>query len=144
MSKKWDVRFMEIAKVSASWSKDPDVKVGAVIVDHTRRILGGGYNGFPRGVFDLPERYDDKMVKNRMVVHAEANAILNSLGRSFVEATLYCTRFPCCECTKMIIQVGISIVVTPEPPTIQESTWAEQVPFAKQMMLEAGVIWRRH
>src|ERR1051326_2813900 len=54
---KWDRRFLELAKHVSSWSKDPSTKVGAVIVDANRRVVATGYNGFPRGVEDTPERY---------------------------------------------------------------------------------------
>lgn len=41
---KWHSRFMEMANLVASWSKDPSTKVGAVIVDDKRRIVSVGYN----------------------------------------------------------------------------------------------------
>ena len=44
------------------------------------------------------------------VVHAEPNAILNSNSKTF-GCTLYVSLFPCNECTKAIIQVGIKEVV---------------------------------
>ena len=44
-----------------------------------------------------------------MVVHAEVNAILNSVG-SVEGAVLYCTLFPCNECAKAIIQARIGVV----------------------------------
>ena len=50
--KKWDKRFLELAKLVGSWSKDPSTKVGAVIVDCNNRIISVGYNGFPKGVKD--------------------------------------------------------------------------------------------
>ena len=31
--KKWDLRFLEMARNAAGWSKDPSTKVGAIIVD---------------------------------------------------------------------------------------------------------------
>jgi deoxycytidylate deaminase len=51
------------------------------------------------------------------VVHAEMCAICDAarLGRSIKGATLYCTTFPCHNCTKHIIAVGIKKVVYMEP-----------------------------
>lgn len=131
----WNTRLMDVAKLIASWSKDPKRKVGAIIVDEERRILGVGYNGFPRMVYDLDERYQNEDVKLRLVVHAEANAILNAASTR--GAMLYCTSFPCSDCTKLIIQCGIVIVVAPKPKT--EGKWAIDAEFSKSMLYEAGV-----
>jgi dCMP deaminase len=111
---KWDNRFLNLAYTVEQWSKDPSMKVGAVIVDSSNRVLGIGYNGFPRGVKDTEERYADRLgFKYPAVVHAEVNAILNS----YVDlrgATLYCsTGVPCPDCAGPIIQAGITRVVFP-------------------------------
>ena len=49
---KWDDYFMAIAFLSAMRSKDPSTQVGACIVNPDKRIVGMGYNGFPRGCSD--------------------------------------------------------------------------------------------
>lgn len=108
---KWDMRFIRLANYISNWSKDPSTKVGAVITDSKNRIIGTGYNGFPRGVYDQPERYDDKDTKHGMVVHAELNAILNAV-KSVSGCTIYVSPlFTCGECAKAIIQSGIKKVV---------------------------------
>ena len=48
----WDDYFMSIAYLTAMRSKDPSTQVGACIVNQDRRIVGIGYNGFPRGCSD--------------------------------------------------------------------------------------------
>lgn len=133
---KWDDRFMKLAIHVAEWSKDPSTKVGAVIVDGERRVVGMGYNGFPRGVNDDPSRYSVKAVKYRLVVHSEANAILNANG-IVTDCTLYTTKFPCTECAKLIIQSSIARVFTPLPS--QNEPWAEDANYSMQMFNEAGV-----
>ena len=45
----WDEYFMSVAYLSAMRSKDPSTQVGACIVNEDNRIVGIGYNGFPRG-----------------------------------------------------------------------------------------------
>lgn len=137
MTTKWDRHFMALARMSANMSKDPKRAVGAVIVDSLRRQVGSGYNGFPRGVRDDPERYLDKMVKLKMVVHAEANAILNSVTR-INGCTLYSTTFPCSECAKLIIQTGIAKVVTTPTNDFSEDDLQDTY-FSIQMFREAGV-----
>lgn len=111
MNKQWDRRFLELSDHIAGWSKDPRTKVGAVIVDGKKRVVSLGYNGFPRGVDDSPERYEDRATKHLLVAHAERNALDNA--PLMVEGcTLYVTLCPCNECAKSIIQKGISRVVT--------------------------------
>lgn len=134
---KWRTWFIGMAKFYSRLSKDPDVKVGSVIVDAERRIIGGGYNGFPRGVRDDAGRYEDKFVKNHLIVHAETNAILNASVK-VRDSTLYCTRFPCTSCTKLIIQTGIWKIVVPRMDP--ESSWAVDAKFSEQMLLETHVI----
>jgi dCMP deaminase len=135
----WDDRFIRLAQEFASWSKDPSTKVGAVIVDHDRRVIGSGYNGFPRGVDDGQNRYSDKPTKYKLIVHAEANAILNAVS-SVRGMTMYTTKYPCSECTKLVIQAGLYMVVTP-PPGAGEP-WATDAEFSKAMMKEALVLVR--
>ena len=49
LSNKWDIRYLELAELVASWSKDPSSKIGAVAVGSKGEVLAQGYNGFPRG-----------------------------------------------------------------------------------------------
>ena len=143
---KWDKRFLALAEHIAQWSKDPSTKVGAVIVDKDKRVVGMGYNGFPRGVEDTEKRYNDRPVKYAMVVHAELNAILNA--KSSVEGcTIYVwpqfvTDAPptCEECAKAIIQSGIKRVVGSNPGIRDGSAWTDGIKLAQQMYKEAGVI----
>ena len=110
----WDEYFMGVALLSSKRSKDPSTKVGACIVNTSKRIIGIGYNGFPYGCDDdeFPwERVGGFLdCKYPYVVHAEPNAILNST-MSLDNATLYVTLFPCHECAKLIIQSGIKEIV---------------------------------
>lgn len=107
----WNERFMCLAEHVAEWSKDPSTKVGAVIVNDKKQVLAMGYNGFPRGVEDTPERYADRATKLNFVAHAERNALDNAFT-SVEGATLYSTLYPCSDCAKGIIQRGIKTVVT--------------------------------
>ena len=72
---KWDKRWIGVAEHIARFSKDPSTQVGAVIVDGMNRLVSIGYNGFPRGVADDDERYNNRKTKLKLIVHAEANAI---------------------------------------------------------------------
>ena len=75
---KWIQRYFKIAEQVSSWSKDPSSKIGAIIVGDKGQIISQGYNGFPRGVIDSEDRYNQRETKYKLVVHAEMNAILNA------------------------------------------------------------------
>lgn len=112
----WEEYFMAIAQLSALRSKDPSTQVGACIVNANKRIIGIGYNGFPTGCSDdeLPwDREGDYLnTKYPYVCHAEMNAITNSSNKQQLDgATMYVSLFPCNECAKLIVQVGIKEVV---------------------------------
>lgn len=107
----WDTRFLELAHHVSGWSKDPSTKVGAVIVNGDKQVLSLGYNGFPRGVFDLASRYNDRPTKHLFVAHAERNALDNAFT-DVRGATMYVTLCPCNECAKSIVQRGIKRVVS--------------------------------
>ena len=69
LSNKWDKRFLEMAKLVASWSKDPSTQVGAVAV-RNRTVIAQGYNGFPRGMNDDEWLYENKTMKYSRITHA--------------------------------------------------------------------------
>ena len=111
----WDDYFMAIAFLSAQRSKDPTKPVGACIVDEANRVIGIGYNGFPRGCDDdaLPWTTVSGIwlhSPNPYVCHAEVNAILNKCSDA-TGARLYVPHFPCNECAKVIVQAGIKEVI---------------------------------
>jgi dCMP deaminase len=132
---KWSERFMHLAEHVATWSKDPSTQVGCVIVDKQNRVVSLGFNGFPRGIKDLVNRYEDKETKYLFVAHAERNALDNA-PLSVEGCTLYSPLLPCNECAKSIIQKGITKVVSYEP--IEDRPYLRW-DITKQMFLEAGV-----
>ncbi len=111
----WDEYFMGIAQLSALRSKDPSTQVGACIVDDDKKVVSIGYNGMPRHIDDCQlswEKGEGLNNKYLYVCHAEMNAILNTRnGTALRGCTLYVSLFPCNECAKAIIQVGIKEIV---------------------------------
>ena len=141
----WDQYFMGIARMSAMRSKDPHTSVGACIVGEDNKILSMGYNGMPRGCSDEEFPWgrdgDDPLTtKYVYVCHAELNAILNYAGPNLRGARIYTTLFPCNECTKALIQVGIREVIY-EDNLYPDSA---SVVAAKKMMKAAGIRYRSY
>ena len=125
---KWDLRFLELAKLVATWSKDEKHKVGAVLVNIHNHVIGLGYNGTPRGIEEaLPDKSN--------VIHAELNAVLNST-MSLDGATIYVHPFmPCAHCTALLINRGIKRVVC----NTTELSLKWQPEAALNMFAQAGV-----
>ena len=136
---KWDSRFMAMAKLVASWSKDPSTGCGAVIVDSRQRIVSTAFNGFPRRVDDDPDRLHDRRLKLALTLHAEANSVIFA-ERPIRGCTLYVHPMPpCSRCAALIIQAGISRVVAPAPAPDLADRWGESIELAVMAMREAGV-----
>lgn len=110
----WDDYFMSVALLSAQRSKDPSTQVGACIVDIDKKIVGIGYNGWPRGINedDLPWGKEGSYLETKYpyVVHAEKNAIANATT-DLKGATIYVSLIPCNNCAQLIVQKGIKEVV---------------------------------
>lgn len=139
----WHDRYLDLAKHVSTWSKDPSRKIGAVAVGSKGQILSQGYNGFPRGITDSPDRLNDRPTKYKYVVHAEMNVIYNASlnGVSLEDSTLYVYGLPVCsECAKGIIQVGISNVIIETGPieNIPE-IWIQSWDMTRDMLDEAEV-----
>jgi len=109
----WDIYFMTIARAVAARSTCERAYVGAVFV-RDKRILTTGFNGSPAGQPHCDEE-GHLMVDGHCVrtIHAEANAIIQAAlhGVSSKDATCYVTHFPCLQCTKMLINAGITRIV---------------------------------
>lgn len=138
---KWDKRFLQMAELVSTWSKDPSTKVGAVYVKD-RRILSTGYNGFPRCIDDSDLRLENRKEKYHLVLHAEINGIFNAThhGVPLKGTTLYIYGLPICsECAKGIIQIGVRRVVWWTKNPISE-TWAQSWNNSVELFEEAGII----
>lgn len=141
---KWDEYFMGIALLSAKRSKDPNTSVGACIVNQDNRILSVGYNGMPQGCNDdeYPWERDGEFLDTKYpyVCHAELNAILNYTGVNMKGSKVYTTLFPCNECTKALIQVGVSEIIY----LSDKYNGTDSVIASKRMMKSAGVNYRAY
>lgn len=139
----WDDRYLDVAEQVAKCSKDPSSKIGAVIVKNNR-VVAVGFNDFPTGVKDYPERWENREIKYELVVHAEQNALIVA-GTKSQGATIYVHGLPVCSrCAASIIQAGIKRVVGQRPETgvlSKRHNWDKNGEMALAMFKEANVVF---
>lgn len=104
----WNQYFLGLAKVISLRSHDSQTQHGCVITDQNHRILGVGYNGFPKGLNDseLPNTRPDKYP---WMIHAERNALSNCVIRPD-NGIAYVTGQCCNNCIMSLWQEGITQV----------------------------------
>lgn len=140
----WDEYFMDITRRVATRSTCLRRAVGVILV-HDKRIIASGYNGGPSGLahcldigclrekLGIPSGQQHELCRG---IHAEQNAIIQAAryGVSIEGSVLYCTTQPCTQCTKMLINAGITEIV-----------YAEGYPddLARELLEESGIIVRR-
>lgn len=133
---KFDIAYLKMALEWAKLSYCKRKQVGALIVKD-RMIISDGYNGTPSGFENQCE--DEEGKTHWYVLHAEANAILKLAAstQSAKGATMYITLSPCKECSKLILQAGISRLVY-----IDEYSDNEGISFLKGHNIEIVKISR--
>lgn len=134
----WDLRFLELATLVSSWSKDPSTQTGAVIVRPDRTVASIGFNGFPKQMDDAPHLYEDRQTKYQRIIHCEMNALLH-VHESVKGYTLYTVPFASCDrCAVHMIQAGIERFVYPPSPADKDDRWKESLQRSESYMDEAG------
>jgi dCMP deaminase len=105
----WTNYFLGLAKVVSQRSHDIHTQHGCVITDQNNRILGVGYNGFPKGLKDkeLPTQRPEKY---HWMVHSERNALSNCVIRPD-NGIAYVTGQCCNDCIIALWQEGIKKVI---------------------------------
>ena len=104
----WVDYYLGLAKVISRRSHDIHTKHGCVITDRENRIIGSGYNGFPKGLpddilpLDRPDKYD-------WMEHSEQNALANCVLRPD-DGIAYVTGQCCNRCIRSLWQNGVKEV----------------------------------
>lgn len=108
MRPSWTDYFLGLAKAISKRSHDIHTQHGCVITDRENRILGVGYNGFPKGLDDsiLPTSRPEKY---KWMVHSERNALANCIIRPD-NGIAYVTGQCCNECITALYQHGVNEV----------------------------------
>lgn len=136
--RKWDLRYLDLAKTVSSWSKDPSTKTGAVIVRENNTVAGLGFNGFPQGMNDDPAIYANREEKYSRVVHCEVNATIFGAG-PYTDCTLYTWPLASCDrCIVQMIQNGIRRFVFPAASKDQITRWGPALEKSMSYAREVG------
>ena len=136
-------KFFPMCEAVRALSKHDVVKVGAVALGPDQEVLAVGYNGLPRKVLELPERYH-RPLRSFYFAHAEENLIAQAarVGSKLMGSTLLVSPLhPCATCSRMIIQAGVTRVITPplQDMTSANPRWEGEIRHAVVMLLEASV-----
>ena len=138
---KWDDYYMKIAHVVSMKSKDT-TRVGCIVVDPEGAVILTGFNGPPRGVLDLPDRFA-RPEKYKYAAHSESNVISFAARRGIMTkgCSVYVTHMPCSACTRTLIQAGIREIIydAGQFQGIEEDRGASEA-----MASEAGVVFARY
>lgn len=140
--KNWDRKFLDMAVLVSSWSKDQSTKVGAVLVDGSGIVRGIGYNGIPRYLNDDVQERHNRPEKYLWFNHAEMN-LLNNCARIGIPTegcTIYVTQHPCAACSRSLIQSGIKRTVYLKSSADFEERWLTEITVSDEMLNEAGVV----
>jgi dCMP deaminase len=121
----WDAYFLDVAQAISRRGECLRSQVGAVLVDHNRRIIATGYNGTapatqscldgicPRAQNNVPSQTDYNTAEGHCVaIHAEMNAIRDALDRGlhFHGTTIYLTKAPCLNCTGVLSTFELRVI----------------------------------
>jgi dCMP deaminase len=96
---------MALAHVASLRSEDPYRKVGAAALDHDNRVIGTAYNGLAPGYNPPPSFWDDRVARQKFMLHAEVN--LCSLFRRGEAKIVATTTMPCTACMQTLCAYGI-------------------------------------
>lgn len=125
MKPTWHEYFMSMVDLVATRSTCLRRQVGAILVKDNR-VITTGYNGPPAGIKECTQETCIRTVQNIpsgerldlcIAVHAEQNSIIQAayIGVSVKDSWMYTGLLPCLQCTKMILNAGISNIVVRNP-----------------------------
>ena len=95
---------MSLCYLYAKQSPDNRTKVGSLICDYNNNIYGISYNDV---------LYENSVMNKNTIGHAEEILIFKLIKQNinFADKVLFTTHFPCLNCCKLILQVGIKHII---------------------------------
>jgi dCMP deaminase len=138
-----DEYYMGLATAAGAASKDRSVKMGCVFVGPDGEVRATGYNGFPRRIDDNVESRHERPEKYFWTEHAERNAIYNAAraGIALKGCSVFVPWFPCMDCARALVQVGVVGMVAVKPD-LDDPKWGADFRRVLVLLEEAGVMLR--
>lgn len=136
---RWDKFYLDMAKLTASMSKDPRRRCGAVLVRPDKSVASLGFNGLPSSIpSDIEEQWlQDREKKLSTINHAELNCVMFCRDQSLEGYTLYVHPFqPCSNCASLLAAKEVSRVVTYKS---DNERWKESFTTAKEVFRLSGI-----
>ncbi len=153
----WDDFFMKMAITVSERTACIFHKAGSVFVDDNHRIISLGYNGPSSGDYHCIEEGCAKVhgdpvtgeMKRCRGAHGEINAIINSGDtRRLRGSTIFITLFPCYDCMKALVNVGVKKIVYLEEylRILDGSDGKKKVaePEARELAYKTGIILEKY
>jgi dCMP deaminase len=135
-------KFFKLAQFQASlFSKDKSTQVCALFIDpESLHVLSTGFNGMPRNIDESIEKRWERPEKYKYIVHAEANGIYNACrsGVSLKDSVCIVNFFPCSNCAKALIQVGVKEVISVYPD-FKHPNYGTDFNYSLEMFKEAEI-----
>lgn len=137
----WDDYFFSLLPLIAQKSKDPNTKIGCIIIGEGHEIKTTGYNSFPRGLNDNVPARSKRPEKYNWIIHAEQNAICNASrnGVSLLNSIMYLHGLPCMSCACSIVQAGIKEIVYKGSEVSTSKKYIKEVKKSQTLLKECGV-----
>jgi dCMP deaminase len=116
-----------MAFLASKRSHDSETKVGCILVNKDNRVISTGYNGFCSDLKDKSQLPTTRPEKYHFMLHAEQNAICNTVTSIPDDGTkAYITKLPCEICAKLLWQCKIREWYVPEKDNLVKSSGKEQ------------------
>lgn len=144
---RWDLRYLRLLDDEfvgvKSWSKDPKTHVAAGLVNPHNRLVVTGYNGFPAGIEDSPDRLALNDIRHGLTAHAERNVLDLAPDTYLYGYTMYCTYVPCLPCVVSMASKKITRFVAIDPQfdllVYEPSDWRHKWTWGLELFREAGI-----
>lgn len=129
--------LFKLARKVAEKSYDPSRKTGVVFYTKNGTLLTA-FNEFPIHVQVTPERLE-RPKRYAFMEHAERNAIYQAsrIGLPLRGSRVWIPWFPCVECARALVQVGVVELICTEPDWNEERY---QFKEAREILVEGGIL----
>lgn len=135
--------IFERAESRARQSRKKNTKVGAVLLDRNNEIILEACNDYIGPVYNAEHSVPEEDRK-QYSEHAERRLIYSSIRygiHDFHDKTLAVTHFPCCDCARAIILVGIKKLVISAKHADESfyTKWKHNIEVSRRMLLQNNV-----